>query len=184
MKPKDVPGHMELAHLRILRKLVDGLKIKGPVVELGSWRGRSAASLALSARNTGRMMHCIDPWLPYPDKKFRPMEDIYQEFLRNMKAVGLKINKDFQCHRMPSTEAVPLILTAAMVFVDASHLYEDVRRDFDDWFPKVQSGGVFAAHDYGDPIRPGPTRAWEEVVRHDKRVKSIKRNSNLIWAFL
>jgi len=184
MKPRDVPGHMELAHLRILRKLVDNLKVKGPVVELGSWKGRSAASLALSARATKRKMHCVDPWKPYPDKKFMPMEDIYQQFLSNMKAVGLQIDTDFQCHRMSSDDAAAVIQSAAMVFVDASHLYEDVKRDFQNWLPKVVTGGVFAAHDYGDPVRPGPTRAWDEIVRPSKRVKDVKRNGNLIWAFL
>ena len=183
MKPKDVPGHMELAHLKILHRLVADLKIRGPVVELGSYKGRSAASLGLAARQSKRKLHCVDPWQPYPDKRFMEMDAIYQQFLHNMHSVGLLINTDFYCHKMTSNDAMSLIPFAAMVFVDASHLYEDVKRDFKNWLPKVKAGGVFIAHDYGDPVRPGPTQAWNEIVKPDSKVKKITRNGNLIWAF-
>jgi predicted O-methyltransferase YrrM len=184
MKPRDVPGHMEIAHLKILRRLVNNLKAKGPIVELGSYKGRSAATLGLAAKQLGRKLHCIDPWQPYLDKKFMPMEDIYKQFQGNMLAVGLTVDADFYCHRMTSTDAIPLIKSASMVFVDASHQYEDVKIDFENWLPKVKTGGIFAAHDYGDSYRPGPTKAWEEIVKPHPNVKNISRNGNLIWAFI
>ncbi len=34
------------------------------------------------------------------------------------------------------------------VYIDASHRYEDVKQDIDDWWPKVKTGGMLAGHDY------------------------------------
>ncbi len=31
--------------------------------------------------------------------------------------------------------------------IDGAHGYDDVKRDFETWFPKVRSGGVFLLHD-------------------------------------
>lgn len=36
-----------------------------------------------------------------------------------------------------------------LVFIDADHSYEGVKRDFEAWYPKVVVGGFFAFHDVG-----------------------------------
>lgn len=36
------------------------------------------------------------------------------------------------------------------VYIDAGHSYEEVKADFEAWFPKVRSGGIVSGHDYGD----------------------------------
>jgi len=34
------------------------------------------------------------------------------------------------------------------IYLDASHLYKDVKRDLKEWFPKLKRGGIMAGHDY------------------------------------
>lgn len=34
------------------------------------------------------------------------------------------------------------------IYIDGSHLYEDVKRDLNDWLPKLKDGGVIGGHDY------------------------------------
>lgn len=36
------------------------------------------------------------------------------------------------------------------VFLDANHSARAVLEDMDAWFPKVEPGGIFSGHDYGD----------------------------------
>lgn len=36
------------------------------------------------------------------------------------------------------------------VYIDAGHIYEEVKSDLDAWWPKVKKGGVFGGHDYGN----------------------------------
>ena len=35
-----------------------------------------------------------------------------------------------------------------LVYIDADHTYEGVKRDLEDWYPKLKKGGVFCGHDY------------------------------------
>lgn len=35
-----------------------------------------------------------------------------------------------------------------LVYIDADHRYESVKRDIFDWLPKVRNGGIIAGHDY------------------------------------
>jgi hypothetical protein len=50
-----------------------------------------------------------------------------------------------------------------LLFIDASHEYEDVRADYLAWGPHVVPGGMIAFHDYGTE-RPGVVQAVDEVV--------------------
>ena len=64
------------------------------------------------------------------------------------------------------------------LFIDASHVYEDVKRDFEDWFALLQPGGIVSLHDSGigrgGPDNwPGPSKLADELIK-DKRVKYIE----------
>jgi hypothetical protein len=53
------------------------------------------------------------------------------------------------------------------VFIDASHEYEDVKKDIEAWLPKVKPGGILAGHDYhGDENDwfPGVKQAVNESL--------------------
>ena len=40
-------------------------------------------------------------------------------------------------------------LSLDWVYIDAGHSYEEVKADFNAWFPKVRKGGIISGHDYG-----------------------------------
>jgi hypothetical protein len=46
------------------------------------------------------------------------------------------------------------------IFIDASHQYEDVKRDIIDWSPKVRIGGYIVGHDFN---MPGVREAVQET---------------------
>lgn len=48
------------------------------------------------------------------------------------------------------------------VFIDASHKYEDTRKDILAWKSKVKSGGILAGHDY-HPTQMGVVKAVDEL---------------------
>lgn len=51
-----------------------------------------------------------------------------------------------------------------LAFIDASHFYEDVKRDINIWLPKVRAGGMLCGHDYGDGRKcRGVKRAVNEL---------------------
>jgi len=51
-----------------------------------------------------------------------------------------------------------------LVFIDAAHYYEGVKRDLLAWRPKVKKGGIFAGHDID---APGVYQAVSEVLGKD-----------------
>jgi hypothetical protein len=54
------------------------------------------------------------------------------------------------------------------VFLDADHAYEGVRRDLENWFPRVKRRGVLGGHDYLHAAFPDVRRAAEDFFREQE----------------
>jgi hypothetical protein len=52
------------------------------------------------------------------------------------------------------------------VYLDASHLKKDVKRDLYEWLPKVKENGIIAGHDMVDVEDFGVIEAVEEFCNH------------------
>lgn len=64
-----------------------------------------------------------------------------------------------------------------LVYMDASHLYSDVRRDLRDWLPKLKPNGVIAGHDYIHNESFGVIQAVDEFMI-DKQMELIAFNGD------
>jgi len=51
-----------------------------------------------------------------------------------------------------------------LVFIDADHSYDSVKKDILAWLPKVKRGGVLCGHDYGNPEHGGVEKAVKELL--------------------
>lgn len=121
-------------------------------VEVGSWKGRSAAFMAVEIVNSGKKIRfdCVDTWRGSEDMQNLPEvinDTLYDEFLGNIAPV----RKYVKPIRMASIEAAKRYRDSSLdfVFIDAGHEYENVKSDIIAWWPKVSSGGVLAGDDYG-----------------------------------
>lgn len=126
------------------------------IVEVGSWKGKSTAFLAVEAINANKniSIYAVDLWLGLDDPAYLADHDVkagtlYARFLDNMKPLRSVVTP----LRMPSLDASRLFQDGAVdaVYIDASHKYEDVRADIAAWLPKVKPGGVLAGHDIHIP---------------------------------
>jgi len=121
------------------------------IVEVGCWKGRSVAHLAVAAHNTGKKIRvdAVDTWLgsdEHKDDECLSNDGLYRTFLENIATIRHLI----QIVRLPSTVAAATYPDQSLdfVFLDAAHDYESVKADIAAWLPKVKPSGILAGHDY------------------------------------
>jgi MMP 1-O-methyltransferase len=133
------------------------------VVEIGSWKGRSTIVLALGLRaRGGGMVHAIDPHRDSRLHGSTGVPDTYESFLANVRRAGVEAH--VRPIRSLSHEARKGFAAGSvdMLFVDGSHLYEDVLRDIDDWTPALADVATVGFHDVH--AEPGVKRALDKRV--------------------
>ena len=122
-------------------------------VEVGTWKGKSAAFMAVEIKNSGKNIKfdCVDTWQGSNEQGHQEDDHVvsnslYEHFKDNMKPVEGYYNPV----RMTSLAAAELYEDGSLdfVFIDASHDYEDVKADIAAWAPKIRPGGYFAGHDF------------------------------------
>ncbi len=153
-----VPGQ-ERWLFGVARRLPDGAII----VEIGSYKGRSTCCLAYGCVGTKKRVYAIDTFEGNDADFFE--RDFFSEFENNIEKCGLSeyvtplIGKSIEVAR---TWDKPINL----LFIDGSHVYEDVLVDFRNFFTWVVPDGIVALHDAGDGRGwPGPFRAWHEDIK-------------------
>jgi predicted O-methyltransferase YrrM len=142
--------------------------VPGPLLEVGSWMGKSALYLAAAARETGRRVVTVDhhrgseehqPGWEYHDPELvDPLVgrlDTLPHFRRTIATAGAE---DVVVAVVARSEVLAPLWTTplALLFLDGSHTEESARRDQDAWVAKVAVGGTLAIHDvFPDPAEGG-----------------------------
>jgi cephalosporin hydroxylase len=164
-------------------------------VEVGSWKGRSAAYMAVEIFNSGKVIKfdCIDTWdgsdehVNPESPSFNPdiVSDpnwLFLTFLKNISPVRHIINPV----RTTSIEAASRYLDRSLdfVFIDAAHDYDNVKADIEAWFAKVKKGGYIGGHDYSESWL-GVVNAVNEFLSNSfiKRENIFIDNSEVIWLY-
>lgn len=145
-------------------------KAKGPIIEIGSWRGRSTAALALgSMAGPQQPVYAIDSFVGVPPLD-RPTADGQQPGWRSSSPELLRANLDragvnglVQIIAKPSLEATGEVPECGLLFVDGGHEYPTAKADLEAYAPKVMLGGFLACHDCHESD-PGVVRAVDEVI--------------------
>jgi len=126
-------------------------------VEIGSWKGKSAAFMAVEIINSGKNIKfdCVDTWEGSDEQEHQEdgyvvSNSLYEHFLNNMKPAEGYYNPV----RMTSLAAAELYEDGSLdfVFIDASHDYENVKADIAAWKPKIRPGGYIAGHDFNPAV--------------------------------
>jgi len=142
-------------------------------VELGAWKGKSAAFMAVEIVNAGKQIgfEIIDNFQGLYQENKSPRANIelfrkeYRECLLNLNEVPW-----VRVIALPSTDAIGLYAdeSISFLFIDANHDYEHVKEDIKMWLPKIKAGGVIAGHDYTN--FPGVKKAVDELLPEAEQV--------------
>ena len=140
----------------------------GPVVEIGSYCGKSSVYLGAGVRAAGGLLVCVDhhrgseehqPGEGYHDPDLLDdaigKVDSLPHLRHNLHAAGLE---DSTVIAVAGSLAAAQLVSAplGMVFIDGGHSMEAAQSDYRTWAGKVAPGGILAIHDlFPDPATGG-----------------------------
>ena len=151
-------GHLPFAHdlIAILKPAL--------IVELGTHFGESYFGMCQAVEENGIPCKCyaVDTWqgdahAGFYDESVFTEVDAYNR--QNYSSFSTLLRTTFEAARDSFGEQ-----TIDLLHIDGLHVYEAVRRNFEDWWPKVRAGGVVLFHDTvarHDDF--GVWRLWEEL---------------------
>jgi predicted O-methyltransferase YrrM len=146
------------------RMALDRAKDGQHFVEIGVYKGRSAAFMAVELANRGLKVRfdAIDHF-GGSEEHGDLSKTLYNECVQNLKSVAGYVN----VIRMNSLEAADLYEDSSLdfIFIDGSHDYNSVTSDLSAWYPKIKETGIFAGDDYQPGYWPGVIAAVENFAR-------------------
>ncbi|GAA1536882.1 class I SAM-dependent methyltransferase [Streptomyces albidochromogenes] len=150
-----------------------------PLVEVGTYCGRSTILLADAAREAGTVAVTVDhhrgseeqqPGWEYHDPTVVDPEvglmDTLPTFRRTLRKAGLEEHVIAVVGRSPQVAAV-WGREVGLVFIDGGHTDEHASGDYEGWAPHVATGGLLVIHDvFPDPADGGqaPYRVHQRAL--------------------
>jgi predicted O-methyltransferase YrrM len=178
---KLVSGHMSEEDLRWLATEAANHNV---IIEIGSWKGRSATAMA---NTTPGYVVCIDhfngsdnePTATLKEAKDAGIDGIFKQFLENTKQLRIDgklhfVRKASEDLTFEDIRTYLHVGKADMIFIDANHAYEHVMREIEFAKKIVKRGGIISGHDFNTC----------EDVRNavaDSFGNSYKRSEDNIW---
>ncbi|MEC7908852.1 MAG: class I SAM-dependent methyltransferase [Actinomycetota bacterium] len=174
---KSVKGFMPIDEGLTLNRHGNSLDIEGPLLEIGSYCGKSAIYLGFAAKETRRLLFSVDhhrgseenqPGWEWHDPEIVDSEtgliDTLPEFRRNIKRAGLEDNIVAVVGDSPAIAkdwSTPL----ALLFIDGGHGSEPAHADYESWVPKLLIGGKLLIHDVFENPEEGGRPPYEIFQR-------------------
>ncbi|MFF9566234.1 class I SAM-dependent methyltransferase [Streptomyces sp. NPDC014685] len=154
--------------LALYRAAVEAAALGLPILEVGTYCGRSTVLLADVARAAGVTALTVDhhrgseeqqPGWEYHDPTVVDPEvgrmDTLPTFRRTLHAAGLEDHVVALVGRSPQVAAV-WGGQLGFVFIDGGHTDEHANADYEGWAPHVAEGGLLVIHDvFPDPAHGG-----------------------------
>ncbi|MEU3601939.1 class I SAM-dependent methyltransferase [Streptomyces sp. NPDC006798] len=139
-----------------------------PLVEVGTYCGRSTILLAAAARDAGTVAVTVDhhrgseeqqPGWEYHDPSVVDPEvgrmDTLPTFRRTLLRAGLEDHVIAIVGRSPQVARV-WAAPVGLVFIDGGHTEEHAQGDYEGWAPRLADGGLLVIHDvFPDPADGG-----------------------------
>jgi predicted O-methyltransferase YrrM len=147
----------------------------GPLLEIGTYCGKSAIYLGAAARGGGTVVYTVDhhrgseenqPGWEWHDDPATGQLDTLPWFRRTIAAAGLEDVVVAVVGNSP-TVGRHWLTPLGLVFVDGGHAFDVALADYESWACHVAPDGLLVFHDvFEDPAGGGqaPFRVWQRAV--------------------
>jgi SAM-dependent methyltransferase len=156
--------------------------VRGVIVEVGCWLGRSTSYVAGLCRARNLTLVCVDHWAGSSDRfdaqyrKLLASRDIEIEFRHHLDALALPA--DIRHTTSLAAAATFQPSSVDLVFLDASHDEAAITADIAAWWPTLRPGGILAGHDYRDD-HPGVVAAVDHAAT--QHGLTLARGPGSVW---
>jgi len=164
------------------------------IVEVGTWKGKSAIEMMRWAKPTTTII-CVDTWLGSLEHWMNEdMEllygrpTLYIDFLKNIREA--QIEEQVRPLPMPSKQAARFLKwkwdwvpKADLIYIDGSHDEQDVLSDLVEYWPLVQKGGIMFGDDYGEwqTVEDAVEKFVQGRTDMDFRLKDYTDREECFW---
>lgn len=167
---------------------------RGPLLEIGSYCGKSTLYLGLAARNSGGCVFAVDHHRGseehQPGEFFHDAElfdageatmDSFREFRRTLRRAELE-DTVIPVVAGSALAARQWRTPLAMVFIDGGHSLDAALADYRNWAGHVQRGGILAIHDIYDSAESGgqAPRAILKLALASGLFRQVERVESLV----
>lgn len=146
-----IPGWLALSEASAL---YDAASRATVVVELGSWKGRSTAALALASKGRGRV-YAVDHWCGSADERTSTHREavdglpfaVYRQFLANLSRLDVLGDPVIPVVSDHVAAAAVVREPVDLLFVDGEHTERAVLEQLAAWRPRLAAGATVMFHD-------------------------------------
>lgn len=168
----NVKGFLADDEAAALYKYAEETSAMGPILEVGSYCGKSTVYLGVAAKKNNGVVFAVDHHRgseehqlgeEYHDAdlydKDVALYDTFKAFRKNMRAAALE---DTVVPLVSSSEvaAKQWHTPLAMVFIDGGHSFEAAEMDYRSWAVQVKIGGILCIHD----LFPNPDEGGQAPI--------------------
>ena len=175
-KYKDIKGFMPEHEGKALYKWARKFSEYGPLLEIGTYCGKSSMFLSEGAQANNQYVYTIDHHMGSEEHQVNEEYfdiEIFDElskrinsfplFLENINNFGIK-------NIVPIVNESSLVAESwnyplAMVFIDGGHSLETAMNDFISWHEKIISGGALVIHDIFENPEDGGQAPYEVYMQ-------------------
>jgi predicted O-methyltransferase YrrM len=167
MRPEDVDGLISNVQGELLREYA---KDAYCAVEVGSFRGKSAAFIASGLPDGGRL-YCVDPWQDSDEvreSQYRTGEN-FAKFCHNIKSCGYW-DRVVPIRKFSVDAAKGWNRPIDLMHIDGGHDYDEVLADIQAWSPHMKDGSIMLFDDYSpkfDGIEQALHESFDTVTLHN-----------------
>ena len=151
------------------------VEVKGPLLEVGSYCGKSSVYLGYAAQSIGRVLYALDHHRGSEENQ-EGWEHHDPQLIDNQKGVMDTLPYFRDAIFTAGLEDVVIALVGqsgviarnwttplSFLFIDGGHGEEPAKADFNGWVPKVKEGGILAIHDVFPNPNDGGRPPYEQL---------------------
>ena len=168
----DVKGFMPFNEGMALFKWAEKFSNIGPILEIGTYCGKSSLYLCAGAKNNNENVYTIDHHSGSEEHQLNEEyfdEETYDQAINAINTLPIFIKN---INKFKATNIIPIVADSkkvslnwstnlGMVFIDGSHSLESANTDYISWEPHISIKGALVIHDIFENPEDGGQAPYE-----------------------